>query len=219
MAFSNDQSLVIVSGPILVQHAPTGSIMIRAHYEHRLPADYDTGAIRTRAKARGPLWDDAEQLYFKGFLLREAGRFGAIANSYSSLYLWRNDEAFRLFLASGRYRSVTDLFGRASIRTRLALDAHKGSAQQARFVHSEEVDIPVDDDLSAAFASETERNRRIAMRPGTVAAVVGVDTQAWRFTRIVLLEGGPAASEGGAHYEVLHLAQPLLDTLPAADAR
>ncbi|QQC67729.1 DUF4865 family protein [Paraburkholderia ginsengisoli] len=192
--------------------------MILAHYEHRLPADYDLESIRARAKARGPLWDSAGQLYFKGFLLREAGRFGAIGNNYSSLYLWRDDEAFRVFLTSGRYRSVTDMFGRASIRTRFALDACRGHGQQARFALAEEADIPVDADLSAAFASETERNRRIAAQPGTVAAVVGVDTQRWRFTRIVLTEGEPAASEGGTRYEVLHLARPLLDTLPAGDA-
>jgi hypothetical protein len=192
--------------------------MIIAHYEHRLPADYDIESIRVRAKARGPLWDVAAELYFKGFLLREAGRFGAIANSYSSLYLWRSDEAFRVFLTSGRYRSVTDMFGRASIRTRFALDAHRGNGQHARFVHTEERDIPVDADLSAAFASEIARNRQVAAQRGIVVAVVGVDTQRWRFTRIVLSESEAAGREHSTSYEILHLARPLLDTLPEGDA-
>jgi hypothetical protein len=47
---------------------------------------------------------------------------------------------------------------------------------------------------------------------------VGVDTQNWTFTRIVLLESEPAASEAGTSYEILHLANPLLDTLPFANA-
>ena len=86
-------------------------IMIIAHYAHRLPADYDIAIIRTRAKARGPVWDAIPGLYFKDFVLRECGRLGAIANEYSSLYLWQQDEAFR-----------------AAIETHFALDARKGQA-------------------------------------------------------------------------------------------
>jgi hypothetical protein len=43
---------------------------------------------------------------------------------------------------------------------------------------------------------------------------VGVDAQSWKFTRIVLSEREPAASDSGTSYEILHLAAPLLDTLP-----
>jgi len=50
--------------------------MIIAHYAHRLPADYDIGIIRNRAKSRGHLFDAVPELHFKGFLLRERGRFG-----------------------------------------------------------------------------------------------------------------------------------------------
>jgi hypothetical protein len=74
--------------------------MLIARYAHRLPADYDLGIIRTRAKARGPQWDAVPELYFKAFLLRESGRSGAAANSYTSLYLWRLNEPFRDFLAA-----------------------------------------------------------------------------------------------------------------------
>jgi hypothetical protein len=192
--------------------------MIIAHYSHRLPANYDIGLIRTRAKERGPLWDDVPELYFKGFLLREKGRYGAIANSYSSLYLWRHDEAFRDFLLSGRYKVVTDAFGRAEIQTRFALDARKGQAHHARFVIKEDLDIPLDADLTAVFASEIERNREIAERSTTVAAAVGVDTQNWKFTRVVLTEHEPTGNEAGTSYEILHLARPLLETLPRGSA-
>src|ERR1700741_1779411 len=136
--------------------------MMIAHYAHRLPADYDVEIIRKRAKARGPLWDAVPELYFKGFLLRERGRFGAIANEYSSLYLWRKDEGFRNFLVDGRTRSVTDSFGRPPIETRFVLDAHKGSSETARFLYKQEQDIPPDADLTAAFAEEIARNREAA---------------------------------------------------------
>src|SRR6516225_3348500 len=133
--------------------------MIIAHYAHRLPADYDIGIIRNRAKSRGHLFDAIPELYFKGFLLRERGRFGAIQNEYSSLYLWRRDEGFRDFLVDGRTKSVTDSFGRPQIETRFVLDALQGSGEAARFLYKEERTTAHDSDLTSVFAEEIARNR------------------------------------------------------------
>ncbi|HEY7845365.1 MAG TPA: DUF4865 family protein [Bradyrhizobium sp.] len=188
--------------------------MIIAHYAHRLPADYDVDIIRNRARSRGHLFDAVPELTFKGFLLRERGRFGAIANEYSSLYLWRKDEGFRDFLANGRFKSVTDSFGRPHIETRFVLDAHKGSGEAARFLHKQEQDIAPDTDLTSAFAAEIARNRDAAQQAGVVAAAVGVDSQNWKFTRILLSEQEPGGRELGTAYQVLYLAKPLLAELP-----
>jgi Domain of unknown function (DUF4865) len=191
--------------------------MIIAHYAHRLPADYDVGIIRKRAAARGHLFDGIPELYFKGFLLRERGRYGAIANEYSSLYLWRKDDGFRNFLVDGRTKSVTDSFGRPQIETRFVLDARKGTARDARFVYKEEIDIPLDADLTPAFAAEIARNREVARETGVVAATVGVDAQNWKFTRVLLSEREPVAGEQA--YQVLYLAQTVFDELPSAQSR
>jgi hypothetical protein len=193
--------------------------MIIAHYAHRLPADYDIGIIRDRASRRGRLWDAIPELYFKAFLLRERGRFGAIQNEYSSLYLWRKDEAFRNFLVDGRTKSVTDSFGRPQIETRFVLDALKGEGKEVRFLIKQEQDIAVDTDLTSAFAEEIARNRVAAKEAGVVASAVGVDAQNWKFTRIVLSENGPTGGEQGTAYQVLYLAQPLLAELPKVDSR
>jgi hypothetical protein len=193
--------------------------MIAAHYAHRLPADYDVSNIRERARQRGPLWDAMPELCFKAFLLRERGRFGAAASNYSSLYLWRQDEAFRNFLTSGRYKVVTDSFGRAEIQTAFALDARKGRAQHARFACKEEQPIPIDADLATALGAEIERNRAVAERRGSVAAIVGIDPRNWSLIRIVLTDDEPDRGLGGVAYEVLYLARPLLDTLPPAPDR
>ncbi len=193
--------------------------MTIAHYVHRLPADYDIGLIRSRARERGALWNDMPELYFKGFLLRERGRFGADASSYSSLYLWRTDDAFRNFLVSGRYKVVTDSFGRAEIETRFTVDARKGPASRALFLYKEEQSIPIDADISSVLAAEIARNRRLAERPDTAAAVVGIDPAKWIIARLLLSTQEPGGEGRGVAYEVLHLAQPLLDSLPIADAR
>ncbi|MFP4592419.1 MAG: DUF4865 family protein [bacterium] len=188
--------------------------MILAHYTHPLPASYDTARIRERAQQRGPLWDDAPELYFKAFLLRERGRFGAQASSYASLYLWQQDRALRDFLVNGRYQTVIDSFGRAEIHTRLALDARKGPGRAARFAYLETLDIPPDADLNATLHAEIARNADAAGQPGTVAAVIGLDMRSWALTRIVLTERAPSADTPGMSHEILHLALPLLETLP-----
>lgn len=187
--------------------------MLIAHYEHRLPADYDLDIIRNRATQRGALWNDVPELYFKAFLLREAGKFGAAGHSYSSLYLWRNEAAFADFLSS-RFRSVIDSFGRPRIDTRFALDARKGQGRRARLAYVEEIDIPGNADLAEIMATEIERNREVASRPAIVAATVGVDAQQWRITRVQLTEGELDPGSGAAAYQVLYLASPLLDELP-----
>src|SRR5260370_30354719 len=100
--------------------------MIIAHYGHRLPENYDLELIRALTKERGPVWDARPELYFKAFLLREAGRFGAIANSFSSLYLWRQDGVYRDWLVSGGYKIITDRIGRGPIEARFAVDVRQG---------------------------------------------------------------------------------------------
>jgi len=192
--------------------------MLIAHYAHRLPANYDIEIIRKRAKELGPQWDAVPELYFKGFLLRERGRRGAAANNYSSLYLWRRDDALRDFLLGPRFGGVTDSFGRPRIETWFALDARRGSVGEARFAYTDEQDIPLDADLRTIFADEVARNRERAQAPGTVAAAVGVDTRNWKLTRVLLSAHELAAAQRGTAYEILYLAKPLLASLPAADA-
>lgn len=193
--------------------------MIIAHYENRLPENYDLEHVRALTKRRGVVWDARPELYFKAFLLRETGRFGAIANNFSSLYLWRQDGAYRDWLVSGGYKVVTELYGRGPIDTRFALDARRGPGQEARFAYTETFDIALDANLTAALASEIERNGELAARSDTVAAAVGLDTRNWRFTRILLSTKESNRSEIGVSYQILHLARPLLDTLPKGGDR
>jgi uncharacterized protein with von Willebrand factor type A (vWA) domain len=49
--------------------------------------------------------------------------------------------------------------------------------------------------------------------------VVGVDTRNWKITRILLSTNEPNGNENTVAYQILHLARPLLDTLPKGDDR
>ena len=170
-------------------------------------------------KQRGAVWDAAPDLYFKAFLLREAGSFGAIANSFSSVYLWQQDKAFRDWLVRGGYKIVTEPFGRAEIETFFALDAFRGKRDEARFLYREDLDIPLDADLTAAFAREIELARERATQPDVISAAVGLDPRNWKFVRILLSKEEPRGSERGVAYQIVHLSRPLLDTLPQGAAR
>jgi len=50
-------------------------------------------------------------------------------------------------------------------------------------------------------------------------AAVGVDTRNWKITRILLSTNEPNQNEDTVAYQILHLARPLLDTLPKGDER
>ncbi len=193
--------------------------MIIVHYQLRLPADYDLGAIRKFLDERGAVWDTAPELYFKAFLLREAGSFGAIANSFSSVYLWQHDKAFRDWLVRGGYRVVTDRFGRAEIETFFALDAFRGKGKDARSLYREDLTIPIDTDLTTAFAREIELARERATQPDVISTAVGLDPRNWKFVRILLSEKEPRGSERDVAHEIVHLSRPLLNTLPQGGAR
>jgi Domain of unknown function (DUF4865) len=101
----------------------------------------------------------------------------------------------------------------------VVLDAQKGEGSEARFLYKQEQDIPVDSDLTSAFAAEIERVSELARQPGAVAAAVGVDAERWKFTRVLLSENEPGGREEGVAYQVLYLARPLLAELPQAPVR
>lgn len=190
--------------------------MLIVHYSTRLPLDHDVAALRRWIAERGVVWDAAPELHFKAFLLREAGRFGAIANDFSSLYLWPQEKPFRDWLVRGGYRVITDRYGRADIDAVVALDAFRGSASQPRFLFKEEVAIGLDRDLTSAFASEIELARDRSAEPDVACAIVGLDPRNWRFVRVALSEAEPGANARGVVYEVVHLSRPLFDALPSA---
>lgn len=189
--------------------------MLTVFYGHRLPTDYDTSKIHLRAKQRGSLWDAAPNLFYKAFLLREAGRYGAQESNYASQYLWRDDAAFRDFLATGRYRNVTNSFGRAPIYAQSVLDASKGPASSAQFAYIETIVIDIDADLDEAIADEIARNNERAAHPDVCVSVVSIDTEKWAFTRTLLSERAPDSphAHAGSPWQIVHLAQPLLETL------
>jgi|HubBroStandDraft_1064217.scaffolds.fasta_scaffold35520_3 hypothetical protein len=187
--------------------------MILSFYSHRLPHNYDISLMRTRAKQVGPQYDHVPGMHLKGFLLREAGRGGATSSSYSGLYVWRNEDALRDFFVGERFKSVVSSFGRPEVYIRLALDARRGKATSPRFAYVQELLVPVDTDLHAAYEREIARSRDLAGQSGTVVSAVGVDVRDWKFTRVLYSEKELPESDVGTRYEVLYFARPEFDAI------
>lgn len=187
--------------------------MLAMQYIHRLPADYDMERIRLRAVTRGPVWDGTPGLAFKGFVARERGRFGAIGNVYSSVYLWLDPARAADFIMDDRFRNVVDSFGRPRIETWLPFDVRTGRAAHAHTLYREDVALADAVDHAVLRSQEAERNAVVADEADTVAVVSALDLSAWRLIRLTLSAAAPDAARAGDAFQVLYLARPEFDSL------
>jgi Domain of unknown function (DUF4865) len=201
--------------------------LIIVHYEHRFPEWHGVSRERELTQEDSPRWDSVPGMHFKAFLVRERGHYGAAWNVFSSLYLWDNEDWFGNFLVPDPavfapnwfgINNVVKRFGRPQVATSTVLDARRGPGENARFAYIEDGDIHPDADLAATSRGEIADNQTSAAAPGTVATVVAINPSTWRFTRILLSENEPTGTEAASIYQVEHLSQPLLHTLPGPEA-
>jgi hypothetical protein len=165
--------------------------------------------IRQRAASRGPDWDNLPGLIFKGFLVREKGKLGAIGNAYSSLYLWRDADAFAAMIAGDRFKAVLDTFGRPAVETFIVLASAFGPARNAAFVHRADELVPAGADLAALKEQEARAAREIAASSETFAAMTALDVGGWRLARFVLsTSAAQDPAPQAEHYQVAYLAKP-----------
>ena len=180
--------------------------MFMMQYTHRLPADYDMRLIQKRAAERGPYWDSYPGLIFKGFLVQTMGR--SSANAYSSLYLWRDAEAFTAMVTGERFQAVIDAFGRPAVETFAVLAFAQGPASSARFVHRVDELVPQHANLQRLKEAEMQAALQQAGTGGTHAAIAALDVTNWCLTRFLLSEAESAeASPISIDYEIAYFAK------------
>jgi hypothetical protein len=177
--------------------------MILTRYRHALPADYDMARIRSRVAARGPLWDDAAGLVFKAFTIEDRA-FGAAANAYASLYLWRDPVAAADFFAGPAFEAVTETFGRPRTEVWLSFTMSRGPAAGARSLAVSERRLAADSDLAAERRAEAQQGAALSAEPDVLAVVSGLDPTGWRLIRFVLRTETPDSGTP----EIAHLAAP-----------
>ena len=161
----------------------------------------------------GPLWDAKPSLCFKVFAVQEREKHGAIANSYSSLYLWFEVQAAVDFVFGPSMQNVCDKFGRPSTDMWVPIDGRKGSANRAVFLHREDPDIPLGVPLAELRSVEIDGNATTASLPNTVVSIVGLNMTTWRLARFMMSDELPDV-EPDAIYQVAYFAKPGLSQLP-----
>jgi len=186
--------------------------MLFAHYEHRLPADYDLGRLRQRAAIGGPMWDQMPDLCFKAFVLRTQGNLGAASNAYASVYLWDTAAGFARFVSTPRFNVVTGTFGRPAVDTALGLDLWRGDGAAANVLLLNEIQIDADDNVAGRVADMREASAELARTEGVVAVALALEPRTWRLKQVVLADGDGGLA--GRRYEVLYLASTQLPPGP-----
>lgn len=95
--------------------------MIGMQYKINLPADYNMNIIRERVKNNGNKTDNFDSLKFKFYLISEKNQNNNIKNSYSPLYLWKDELGMNKFLFDGFYDNILNSFGWQNINIGIPL--------------------------------------------------------------------------------------------------
>jgi hypothetical protein len=183
--------------------------MLLMQYTHRLPSDYDMNRIRQRAAQRGPDWDAFQGLIFKGFLIQEKAKNGALSNAYSSLYLWKDAEAASRMITAERFQAVIDAFGRPRVETFLVVAAAFGPSPTARFVRRSDGVLSSGVNLASLKHREEKDARNRSSVEDVFAAIAAIDVSGWRTARFEMSAANRLQSDASAaDYEIAYLAQP-----------
>ncbi|NUP38545.1 MAG: DUF4865 family protein [Streptomyces sp.] len=184
-------------------------------YELTLPADYDTGIIRSRVARIGHLLDDWKGLGFKTYLLRERGVNGSPVNQYAPFYLWDTMEGMNTFLWGGAFQGLSNDFGRPAVRQWTGLAYEEGGAGRApaRFAVRRRQPVPEGVVLADVMADAAQETARLAGEDGAVLAAAAVDSSRWELVHFSLWEHDTPKADG-AVFEVLHMSAPGRDKLP-----
>ena len=184
-------------------------------YELTLPADYDTGIIRSRVARVGQLLDDWDGLGFKTFLLRERGVHGSPVNQYAPFYLWNTVEGMNRFLWGGAFQRLVNDFGRPEVAqwTGLAYEEGGAAGSPAVVAVRRRQRIVEGVELAAVVEDAVGETRRLAGEDGAVLAAAAVDPHSWEIVHFSLWEDETPKAEGDV-FQVLHLSAPGRGELP-----
>ncbi|MFI1760975.1 DUF4865 family protein [Streptomyces sp. NPDC020800] len=184
-------------------------------YELTLPADYDTGIIRSRVSRIGHLLDDWDGLGLKTYLLRERGVHGSPVNQYAPFYLWNTVQGMNRFLWAGAFQGLVDDFGRPAVRqwTGMAYEEGGAAGSPAAVAVRQRQPVPAGVELSAVMEDAAREAGRLAAEDGAVLAAAAVDPHHWELVHFSLWEHDAPQADGDV-FRVLHVSAPGRDRLP-----
>jgi uncharacterized protein DUF4865 len=184
------------------------------NYDLTLPADYDMDIVRHRVATRGPGTDAFPGLGMKSYGIREKGVDGSPVNEYALFYLWADSAGLKEFLFGAGFASLSDAFGRPSVRHWSGVGFTPGPARQevpraaTRLATPLTADVP----LPEAIDEAVKDLQQYSTMPGVHTAALAVDLSSWELMRFTAWAQKPPAGHG-IRYQVLHTSSPHLDEL------
>lgn len=185
--------------------------MIANHYVFTLPADYDMNIIRKRVADKGAAFDSLDELILKAFLISEKGVNGNGENAYAPFYVWQTEKGLLDFLCSDKFKTVTQAFGWASVKTWMVLDYSFGNrALEPKYATQKIVQISSHTNMQRLLMEEMEFHQKALQLPGVHSRVISLNPTVWEIMRFTLWNAPPEVreSEKMNRYEILHISAP-----------
>lgn len=171
-------------------------------YKVILPDDYDMSLIRNRVKENGAKTDNFSGLLFKAYLISEKAQ-GAVSNSYSPLYVWKNSKGMNRFIFEGFYDNIIRDFGWQSIQIGIPLTVELGNIfADASYLLEHNVAIPEQLSLKDIPSQLSEKSELLLQN--NVGKLIVYNPDKWQASSFTFYTEKPKQNHP-ALYEILHV--------------
>lgn len=171
-------------------------------YKVILPDDYDMSLIRKRVIENGAKTDNFSGLLFKAYLISEKVQ-GAVSNSYSPLYIWKDTEGMNQFIFEGFYDNIIRDFGWQNIQIGLPLTVELND-NFPNATYLTETSYTINEQLSLRNVptqlTETQKN----VPDNTVGRLIVYNPDKWQAAGFNFYTEIPPIKTA-AIYEILHI--------------
>lgn len=171
-------------------------------YKVTLPDDYDMSLIRKRVQKNGAKTDNFSGLLFKAYLISEKAQ-GAVSNSYSPLYVWKNSEGMNQFILEGFYDNIIQDFGWHSIQIGVPLTVELGDTfTNASYLLEQNIVIPEQPSLKGIPSQLSEKTD--AQLQNNVGKLIIYNPDKWQAASFIFYSEKPEKYKTTL-YEILHI--------------
>lgn len=179
--------------------------MIAMQYKITLPSDYDMQIIKDRVKNNGYKTDGFEDLKFKLYLITEKGENNNLQNSYSPLYLWKDNKGLNKFLFNGFYDNIIASFGWQQVNIGIPLiDTTTSSITNIKYL------FEITKEIHQQGSLNNLKDRIIEELPKIEAAeyIVIYNPDKWKYSAFYFIDDiSKVKEEKGTIYSILHISQ------------
>jgi len=171
-------------------------------YKIILPDDYNMSLIRQRVEENGSKTDGFKGLLFKAYLISEKTD-GAVSNSYSPLYVWKDSEGMNQFIFGGFYDAIIHDFGwqNCQIGIPLTVDLATNFTDSTYLL---EQTVTIDEQLSLEKLPEKLLKIKDKLPKNNLGKLIVYNPDKWQAAILGFYAEKPDKTSA-ALYEILHI--------------